>query len=80
MHGLSGTELLLELKFRHVHLPIIVVASDDDTETKRNAEKMKAIAFFRKPVDGAALLDTINWTLRSHNMDNSKPLKKNSVE
>jgi hypothetical protein len=26
---------------------------------------MKAVAFFRKPVDGTALLDAIAWALRS---------------
>jgi CheY-like chemotaxis protein len=44
-------------------LPIIAVAASDDPETKANARKMKAVAFFRKPVDGPALIDAIRWAL-----------------
>ena len=69
MPGLSGEELQAELELRGIHLPIIVVTGDDDPETKRKAEKMKAVGFFRKPVDGTALLDAINWALRSNGKD-----------
>ncbi|MCK4785353.1 MAG: response regulator [Desulfobacteraceae bacterium] len=65
MPGLSGEELQAELKARGVHLTIIVVTGDDDPETKWKAEEMKVAGFFRKPVDGMALLDAIHWTLRS---------------
>ena len=75
MPGLSGEELQAELKKREIYLPIIVVTGDDDPETKKKAAKMKAIGFFRKPVDGTALLDAVNWTLRSLKMDNSNELK-----
>lgn len=75
MPGLSGEELFEELKARGVHLPIIVVSCDDATETRRNAAKMKAVAFYRKPVDGAALLDAVNWALRSLKMDSNNDVK-----
>ena len=65
MPGLSGEELQQELEERGVELPIIVVTADDDPETRRQASGMGAAAFFRKPVDGAALLDAIRWALRS---------------
>lgn len=65
MPGLSAEELQAELKARCVHLSIIVVTGDDDPETKRKAHKLKAVGFFRKPVDGTALLDAIDWALRS---------------
>jgi FixJ family two-component response regulator len=57
MPGLSGEELLEELKARGVHLPIIVVSCDDE------------------PVDGAALLDAVNWALRSLKMDSNNDVK-----
>jgi FixJ family two-component response regulator len=69
MLGLSGEELQAELKARGAHLPIIVVTGDDDPETRRKAEEMKAVGFFRKPVDGTALLDAIEWALRSNGKD-----------
>jgi FixJ family two-component response regulator len=63
MPGMSSEELQTELKTRGVHLPIIVVTSDDNQATRQIAQKMKAAAFFRKPVDGPALLDAVNWAL-----------------
>ncbi len=65
MPGLSGEELQAELKARGVDLPIIVVTADDDPETRQRALGMGAAGFFRKPVDGTALLDAIRWALRS---------------
>ena len=61
---MSGEELQTELKARGVRLPIIVVSADDDSETRRTAHRMNAAAFFRKPVDGSALLDAIDWAMR----------------
>ena len=75
MPGLSAEELQAELKKREIYLPIIVVTGDDDPETKKKAAKMKAVGFFRKPIDGTALLDAVNWALRSLKMDNSNDLK-----
>ena len=66
MPGLSGTELQAELKARGVRLPIIVVTGDEDPETRQKAQDMGAAGFFRKPVDGAALLDAINWALEKN--------------
>ena len=64
--GISNEELMVELKARNIHLPIIVVTGDDDSETRRKAQKMTVAGFFRKPVDGPALLDAINWALQTN--------------
>ncbi len=53
-------ELLRGLKS---HLPIIVMAANDNSESRRLARKLRAVAFFRKPVDGTALFDAIRWAL-----------------
>jgi FixJ family two-component response regulator len=66
MPGISNEELMVELKARNIHLQIIVITGDDDSETRRKAQKMKAAGFFRKPIDGPALLDAINWALQSN--------------
>ena len=71
MPGISGEELMVELKARSVDLSIIVITADNDPEIKRKAQKMKAAGFFRKPVDGIALLDTRNWALRKGNKSNN---------
>ncbi len=43
---------------------VLVIAADDDQVSRNRARSMKAEAFFRKPVDGTALLDAIRWSLR----------------
>ncbi len=66
MPGLSSEELQAELEVRRCNLPIIVITGDDDPETRRSAQRIKAAGFFRKPVDGPALLDAIAWAMRSN--------------
>ena len=71
--GMSGKELQAELTARGSGLPIIVVSADDDSKTRQAARRLNAAAFFRKPVDGSALLDAIDWAVRgkleNHNTD-----------
>jgi FixJ family two-component response regulator len=65
MPGLSGEALDRALKARGYHFPVIVVTADDDQATRRWALKMGAVGFFRKPIDGAALIDAVEWALQS---------------
>lgn len=46
------------------HLPIIALSARDDPQAQRTARELGARAFFRKPVDAAALLDSIDWLTR----------------
>ena len=62
--GISGKELVAAMKNCGRRLSIIIVSADDDQEARKLAKDMGAIGFFRKPVDGTALLDTIKWTLK----------------
>ena len=71
MPGQSGLELAEIFRERYQNIPIIFVTADEDPETKRKAEQMKAAGFFRKPVDGKALVDAIAWVLKSGHKDNS---------
>jgi two-component system response regulator FixJ len=43
---------------------VLVIAADDDPVSRKRAHELNAKAFFRKPVDGVALLDAIGWSLR----------------
>ena len=67
MSEMSDDELQERLAEHHVQCPVIFVTADDNPETRKKAQKMKAVAFFRKPVDGTALLDTVAWALDSAN-------------
>ena len=74
MPGLTGEELQAELELRKVDLPIIVVTADDDPAIRLRAQKMRAAGFFRKPVDGHALLDAIDWALRPDRADGDESM------
>ena len=63
--GPSGAELVAELELRQIDLRVIVITADEEPEIRRRAHAMKAVGCFRKPVDGAALHDSIAWVLRS---------------
>ena len=61
----SGKDLLAEFKKHGVCLPFIIISADDDSKIKQRAHKMKAAGFFRKPIDGTALIDAIEWAVKS---------------
>lgn len=65
MPGSSNDELRQKIFKYTQKLPVIFVTADDDDNTRRKAKEMNAVGFFRKPVDGTALLDAIKWALKS---------------
>jgi FixJ family two-component response regulator len=66
MSDLPGTSLAPELRRQGYHLPIIVLTADDNFATRQKALSMSVSGFFRKPIDGAALLDAIDWAHQSY--------------
>jgi FixJ family two-component response regulator len=63
MPGLTGSSVLAELASKSFSTPVIVVTADEDPDTRHQARQTGAVAFFRKPVDGPALLDAIAWAV-----------------
>jgi FixJ family two-component response regulator len=63
MPGLTGFDLQEELLAKKIRVPTIVISAMDDAETRERARKLGAAAFFRKPVDGQALIDSIHWAM-----------------
>ena len=61
MPEIPGVELQAELVKKGIKLPVIFVTADDNKQLRKQARKVKALGFFRKPVDGPALLDAIAW-------------------
>ncbi len=61
MSGLTGFDLQEKLASIGVRTPVITVSAFDDVESRERARKLGATAFFRKPVDGEALIDAIHW-------------------
>jgi FixJ family two-component response regulator len=69
MPGMSIEELVAEIPQMSNTIPIIVITADDDKEARNAAQQINAVGFFRKPVDGSALLDAINWAFRTINKE-----------
>ena len=61
MPGMNGFELLEELKLKAVKLNVIILTSYDDACNRELAQKYGVKAFFRKPCDSQALIDTLNY-------------------
>ena len=57
--------VLSKLRAIAAAIPIIALSARDDPATRRLARELGAAAFFRKPVDAAALLDSIDWLTRA---------------
>ena len=71
MPGMKIEELVAEILQMSNTIPIIVITADDDQETRKAAQRINAVGVFRKPVDGSALLDVINWAFRSINKEDN---------
>ena len=63
MAGHGGARLMNDIGSASIPMPVVVVTAAEDPRSRRQARDMGAVAFFRKPVDGAALLDAIAWAL-----------------
>ena len=63
---MSGFELQAALAEKGVTLPVVFVTAEDDDAARRNALAVNAAGFFRRPVDGPALIDAIGWALDKH--------------
>jgi FixJ family two-component response regulator len=63
MPGMKGFTLLEELKLRSIRLPVIVVTAFDSPQSRERSMQLGAEAFFRKPVDAQALLDSVHWAI-----------------
>lgn len=61
MPGTSGLDLPDKLAQTGRRLPVIFITAHDTRETRDEAQRIGAVALFRKPVDGQALLDAITW-------------------
>lgn len=63
MPGMSGLELLREVKARHPGLPVMMITAYGDAETRRRAEADGAEGLMPKPIDFAGLRQEISRRL-----------------
>jgi two-component system response regulator FixJ len=63
MPGLTGYDVQQRLRALGQTIPVIALSAQDDEDAHRRARQLGAVAFFHKPVDDQALLDSIYWLL-----------------
>lgn len=63
MPGLTGHDVQQRLRQRGQSIPVIALSAQADEQSRQRARELGAVAFFRKPVDDQALLDSIYWQL-----------------
>jgi len=66
MPGMTGLDLMEKLSSLKSGIKIIAVTGFDDAMTRERAGQLGALAFFRKPIDDQALIDTIEWVIREN--------------
>ena len=64
MASMHPAEIIASLKGRGLAPVMIMITADNHPEVRAMASEIGAAAFFTKPVDGPALLDTIEWVTR----------------
>lgn len=64
--GLSGLELQRRLTASGHESPVIFITAQDDDAAREEARQLHCLAYFRKPFEGAALLEAIRQALRLH--------------
>ncbi len=64
MPGIESSLLPDLLTEKGLHYPVIFLTAQDTRENRAAANKAGAAAFFRKPVDDQALIDSIVWAMR----------------
>jgi two-component system, LuxR family, response regulator FixJ len=64
MPGMSGLELLEQLRRLEIGLPVIIVTAQGDASAKERARRAGAFAFFEKPMDDSVIA-TIGRALKA---------------
>jgi FixJ family two-component response regulator len=66
MPGMSGLQLLQELRSRAPDLPVIAMSGHDDLETAVTAMRLGAVHYLRKPFKQQEILDEVNRCIAEH--------------
>lgn len=65
MASMAASDMMRALQLRGLAPVTIMITADHHPDVRAMANELGAAAFFSKPVDGPALLDTIAWLTRN---------------
>lgn len=80
MPGLTGLELVLELKRRSIHHPVIVLTGHGDVALAVEAMKAGVVDFIEKPFDDDVLLKAVATALAREQGVSARQAEKDAVE
>ena len=72
-HRKQPSGLAEQLRARGAGIPVIALTGDEREDVAREAFAAGASLFFRKPVDGRALIDAIKWVTSHEKMTRRNP-------
>lgn len=79
MPGMSGIELLEQLKARGIRMPVIIITGHGDVPLAVRALKLGAFDFVQKPFNAQDLLDRVHAALRLGQQTSLKNRKLDSL-
>jgi two-component system response regulator FixJ len=80
MPGLSGVELLRQLRDRQVSIPVIMITGHGDVPLAVEAMKIGAMDFLEKPFDDEALLASVRSALDQLDRDQKRQAERGDIE
>ena len=57
--GMSGLELLAQLRASGSDLPVIIITAHDDPQSREESSRLGCVAFVCKPFEASALLEAV---------------------
>lgn len=73
MPGMSGLQVLAELRLKRPPLPAVVITAHDAAEIREQCLAAGAAGYLRKPLDERVLLDAIAASLRGSRTTENQP-------
>lgn len=80
MPGMSGMDLLLQLKDRKVALPVIVITGHGDVPLAVEAMKAGAIDFIEKPFDDELMLKAVHNALKQMERQSENDAERSEID